>query len=1218
MDIAARHHLAVTAGPGVGWVVPLCAGAVVVGRGEDADLPLPDPALSRRHLRVRDRGGRVRIQDLRSVNGTRLRLARGQPAAGAPPRPARWTTRAGRRWRPLPVGSRILAGSSVLELRAHPGMVLPADPEHAADLGGGLLGRLMLPLLMSVSTLPLLLGGGGGRWRVVLLIALPVVLIAAILWPALRERARRLRRAVGGQEPEPPVPQPIADPAALLAAAGAPVVLPEEGPRWEIGRANVRAPVPRRPDGLLRGRVGRRAERMRFVPMPAPGSGLALVGAAESVTALGRWIALRHAAMTAERVQAPWPELAGLAKQRGAVDGVPLLRVVEAHSGLDFPTAEEGARYLVLAAGMAQVPRWCSTVVEVRTGHDRQVGADWARAVVAELNHSPDGAATVPSAVHLAELLPESEEALLTGWAEPAVRAPLGMNDQGPVWLDLAEHGPHALVAGTTGSGKSELLLAWILALAHQGSPADTSFVLFDYKGGATFTPLRELAHVAGVLTDLEESATARALTSLQAELRARERALAAVGAHDLAEQRRRTEGANRLGRLLVVVDEFRVMADTHPEQLEALVRLAAQGRSLGIHLVLATQRPGGAITPDMRANLTVRLCLRVLEETDSLDMLGDSTAARLPRIPGRAVLRTEIAQEVQAAWCGTAAEGWVTRRVTALNRAALLLVDQEPWRRALRRPWAPPLPESWWAEQPAAGSAAAPDHALASADAGAAAPDHGVASADAPTVHRPLAPADDESSSRYRLPWALLDLPDEQRLGTRCFTGGTLLVSGPPGSGRSTVLRALIEAALRSGTCVHVLAEDAEAWPGHDAPAAGTWCPTDDPRRCRRLLERLLAGSTPGLLVIDDVEAVATCLDEVGSLGDGTELLQSVLRRSRRLGLDVVLTAAESSRRWAASADQQLLLCPRDPADAVLAGAPRGLVASGWPPGRGVLLGRGDAWVAQVALAAPDPQEWQPAGADPLRLAPLPVTVRLAEAPPGDQPSDSSAPPDCGAIPGTPAPPGSGAIPGTSAPPGSGAIPGTPAPPGRAALALGRGGDDASWLHRTMDRGDTWLVCGPPGSGRSSALAAITAQLTGHGWQVFQGGEPLSSQSADALAPSGRETGAPQVLVIDDADRLPGAAAEHWAAFLDERPGVCVLGSARAESLASSFHPLAMRLREPDLSLVLADPRPAHASLDLRSVQDPVTRPGRGVLVDSTGAVPLQVTTVDGDSRAD
>ena len=1115
----------------------------------------------------------------------------------------------GRRWRPLPVGSRILAGSSVLELRVHPGMVLPADPEQSADLSGGLLGRLMLPLLMSVSTLPLLLGGGGGRWRVVLLIALPVVLIVAILWPALRERARRLRRAVGGPEPEPSIPQPMVDPAALLAGVGAPVALPEEGPRWEIGCANLRAPMPRRTDAVLRGRAGRRAERMRFVAMPAPGSGLALVGPAVSVAGLGRWIALRHAALTEEPVQAPWPDLAGLAGPTGAGDGGTHLRVVESHPGLDFGAEEDDARYLVLAAGMQQVPRWCSTVVEVRTAHDRQVGADWAQAVVSELSGSPDGAAVVPTSVHLDELLPE-EEALLAGWADPAVRAPVGVSEQGPVWLDLAEHGPHALVAGTTGSGKSELLLAWILALAHQGSPADTTFVLFDYKGGATFTPLRELAHVAGVLTDLEESATARALASLQAELRARERALAAVGAHDLAEQRRRTEGADQLGRLVVVVDEFRVMADAHPEQLDALVRLAAQGRSLGIHLVLATQRPGGAITPDMRANLTVRLCLRVLEETDSLDMLGDSTAARLPRIPGRAVLRTEASQRIQAAWCGTAAQGWVTRRITALNQAAEQLADREPWRRTVRRPWAPPLPRTWWAEEPAGGASVHPLHTATHhdpAEVTSAPPLHTPADegpAEVTSAHPLPTAAHHDSPSRYRLPWALLDLPDHQRLGSRDFAGGTLLVSGPPGSGRSTAAHTLTEAALRGGTGVHVLAEDADQWPGSAAPGAGTWCPTDDPRRCRRLLEHLLTGPAPGLLIVDDVDAVAACLDEASSLGDGTELLQTVLRRSRRLGLDVVLTAAENSRRWAAVTDQQLLLCPRDPADAVLAGAPRDLVATGWPPGRGVLLERGDAWVAQVALARPAPQHWRPAAEEPLRLVPLPARVPLAEALEADLPEPAAAQRN----------------PGYSE---------LAVPPDRAPVVLGRGGDDASWLHRTMGPGDTWLVCGPPGSGRSTALAAITTQLTGHGWLVHPARDELPNRGPEATTPSGGNpsapqattpsdgnTGAPQVLVLDDADRLPSALAERWAAFLTENPDACVLGSARAESLASSFHPLALRLREPEVSLVLSDPRPAHVSMDLRGVQDPVTRPGRGVLVDSAGAVPLQVATADGDVR--
>src|SRR5699024_10811774 len=454
-------------------------------------------------------------------------------------------------------------------------------------------------------------------------------------------------------------------------------------------------------------------------------------------------------------------------------------------------------------------------------------------------------------------------------------------------------------------------------------SPADTQFVLFDYKGGATFTPLRTLAHVVGVLTDRDESATARALASLQAELRARERALAAVGAHDLAEQRRRTSGADRLGRLLMVVDEFRVMADTHPEQLDALVRLAAQGRSLCIHLALATQRPGGAITPDMRANLTVRLCLRVLEETDSLDMLGDSSAARLPRLPGRAVLRTEDAEEVQTAWCGPFADGWVAGRVAMLNRAADILADAEPWRRSVRRPWAPPLPEVCHVQDVGQYAPLVHDRAPAhdQAPIHGPRPTHGPGAAQERAAAQDCSPASvrDRDAAGFPLPWALLDLPEEQRLGPRWFTGGSLLVSGGPGSGRSTALGTIVEAALRGGTPVHLIAEDAERWPGAEAPAAGTWCPIADPRRLRRLLQRLLDGDGPGLLVLDDVDAIAESLEETGPLGEGADLLLTVLRRARRLGLDVALSAAESARRWAMAADRQLLLCPRDPTGAAL-----------------------------------------------------------------------------------------------------------------------------------------------------------------------------------------------------------------------------------------------------------------------------------------------------------
>src|SRR5699024_75942 len=275
---------------------------------------------SRRHLQARERHATVRVRDLGSANGTRIRLARGRSG-----RLSRRTRRLGRRWRHLPEGSRILAGETVLELRRHPGMVTATEPEESGSIGEGLMGRLMLPLLMSVTTLPLLLRGGG-MCRLVLMIALPVVLVTAILWPALRQRARRLRRAASGaQEPERPrTPQPWTDPAALLAAAGAPVQLREAGLSGEVGDANTdtprprRAHTPRRPGGLRRGRAAARAARMRWVAMPEPGSAVALVGAPEPVAELGRWMAVRHALTTGETVRSPLADLAVLEGSEGA------------------------------------------------------------------------------------------------------------------------------------------------------------------------------------------------------------------------------------------------------------------------------------------------------------------------------------------------------------------------------------------------------------------------------------------------------------------------------------------------------------------------------------------------------------------------------------------------------------------------------------------------------------------------------------------------------------------------------------------------------------------------------------------------------------------------------------------------------------------------------------------------------------------------------------
>jgi S-DNA-T family DNA segregation ATPase FtsK/SpoIIIE len=218
-----------------------------------------------------------------------------------------------------------------------------------------------------------------------------------------------------------------------------------------------------------------------------------------------------------------------------------------------------------------------------------------------------------------------------------------------PLVLDLVADGPHALVAGTTGSGKSELLRSLVAGLASSLPPDQVTFLLVDYKGGAAFAECRGLPHVLGVITDLDGHACRRALRSLEAELRFRERVLAGLGIRDLADHPayRRADGADGvaavapLPQLVVVVDEFAVLAGEQPDFLAGLVGVTVRGRSLGMHLVLGTQRPAGVVSPVIRANTSCRIALRVQDASDSADVIGVPDACRVDRRqPGRGLLR--------------------------------------------------------------------------------------------------------------------------------------------------------------------------------------------------------------------------------------------------------------------------------------------------------------------------------------------------------------------------------------------------------------------------------------------------------------------------------------------------------------------------------------------------------------------------------------------------
>jgi S-DNA-T family DNA segregation ATPase FtsK/SpoIIIE len=233
-------------------------------------------------------------------------------------------------------------------------------------------------------------------------------------------------------------------------------------------------------------------------------------------------------------------------------------------------------------------------------------------------------------------------------------RTAVGKSGDGIVEIDLLADGPHALIAGTTGAGKSELLRSLVAGLALRHSPDDLTFVLVDYKGGSTFDRCAELPHTVGVVTDLDAGLAERALISLDAELHRREWLLRSVGAADLADFRRHADVAV-LPRLVVVIDEFAALAKELPDFLAALIGVAQRGRSLGIHLVLATQRPAGVVNDDIRANTNLRLALRLNDTGDARDVVDDVAPADFARdAPGRAALRLGPGELVvfQAARC--------------------------------------------------------------------------------------------------------------------------------------------------------------------------------------------------------------------------------------------------------------------------------------------------------------------------------------------------------------------------------------------------------------------------------------------------------------------------------------------------------------------------------------------------------------------------------------
>lgn len=220
---------------------------------------------------------------------------------------------------------------------------------------------------------------------------------------------------------------------------------------------------------------------------------------------------------------------------------------------------------------------------------------------------------------------------IVASWLDGAhTDVPIGTTAEGVATLDIAAQGPHALVAGTTGSGKSVLLQNWCLALAVRNPPDTLHFVFLDFKGGSAFNQLRGLPHTAGIVDDLDIRHAARAIIGLERELKRRERLVAEAGVPSI----------DRLGNaqpsIIIVIDEFHVLRQQLPDAIERFIRIASLGRSLGMHLIACTQHPLGQVHAEMKSNMALNLCLRVRDGMQSSELIGSSAAAGIPpTMPG-------------------------------------------------------------------------------------------------------------------------------------------------------------------------------------------------------------------------------------------------------------------------------------------------------------------------------------------------------------------------------------------------------------------------------------------------------------------------------------------------------------------------------------------------------------------------------------------------------
>ncbi len=826
--------------------------------------------------------------------------------------------------------------------------------------------------------------------------------------------------------------------------------------------------------------------------------------------------------------------------------------------------------------------------------------------------------AGLPDALTLLPLLalPEvSGEALVPRWRDGAASlragAVLGVTAHDVFRIDLDDDGPHGLIAGTTGSGKSELLRTLIISLAAGNDPEHLTFALVDYKGGGALDECAGLPHAVGLVTDLDEQLSERALRCLEAELRHREHLLRDTGVSHVTDYQKLRDGGRGdlepMPRLAVVIDEFATLVKALPHFVDSLVSLAQRGRSLGIHLIMATQRPAGSVSDAIKNNVKLRIALRLESAGDSTDVIDNPAAAAIGgRQRGRAFYRvsakevlpiqtalstgrsaaTQAAAPVtvtpflfgaaQQPGGGQAGDGPtdLERLVAAARQAADLCGIGPP-----RRPWPDPLPARIPLDAPSGRTA------------------RGFQSET--TGLPPLAVADDpDRQTQYPVGWDP--------------AAGNLLLYGASGYGTTSALAALAlaEARAHPPDALHLYVMDLGAGklaPLGELPHAGAYIgPAERERQARlvRLLRRELDArkASPGtprpdwLVLIDNVASFGA---EYGKDAAGMQVLEDLDRvyaEGPTVGIRLAVTADRNGAvpgPWVALTQQKLLFRLADPGDYSSFDVPRNAVPSP-VPGRAVIaatrqiiqLARpGDDLARAVAEAS---ERWPGARRDAPAVGLLPSQVRV---------SDLAM---------------------------TARLPGDPA-----WIPVGLGDSTLSPAGLELYEHEHVLIAGPPRSGRSSALCAIAQVLTSSpGRPAILALAPRRSPLRDCPhvdrviaacdeleAAAAERTSGPLVILADDAESIddPGGVLEGLMKSPDGR--VTVVAAGRSDSLRRAFGHWTQQVRESRCGVLLVPDYDLDGDLlgvTLPRLNRLAPVPGRGFLAVSGACEGIQLALPD------